>query len=77
MGVSAGDGFHGAPVVHEGRVYAANFGGEVVAADEDSGELLWTFNVGAPVVGSMSAAGARHSWAIPTEFFTRSTRCRA
>ena len=56
-GVSTGDGFHGAPVVHEGRVYAANFGGEVVAADEDSGVLLWTYDVGAPVVGSMSASG--------------------
>ncbi len=56
-GVSTGDGFHGAPVVSDGRVYAANFGGEVVAADEDSGAILWTYDVGAPVVGSMSAAG--------------------
>ncbi len=56
-GLSTGDGFHGAPVVYGGRVYAANFGGEVVAADEYSGAPLWTYHVGAPVVGSMSAAG--------------------
>ncbi len=56
-GVSAGDGFHGAPVVYDGRVYAANFAGEIVAADENSGVMLWTYDVGAPVVGSMSAVG--------------------
>ena len=56
-GVSTGDGFHGAPVVSDGRVYAANFGGKVVAVDEDSGVMLWTYDVGAPVVGSMSAVG--------------------
>ena len=56
-GVSTADGFHGTPVISDGRVYAASFGGEVVAADEVSGELLWTHNVGAPVVGSMSGVG--------------------
>ena len=47
----------GTPVVSGGRVYAANFGGEAVAADERTGEVVWRVNVGAPVSGSMSAVG--------------------
>ena len=56
-GVTTGDAFMGTPVVSGGRVYAANFGGEAVAADENTGEVMWRVDVGAPVTGSMSAVG--------------------
>ena len=56
-GVTTGDSFMGTPVVSDGRVYAANFGGEVIAANEDTGEVVWRRQVGAPVSGSMSAVG--------------------
>ena len=56
-GVTTGGAFMGTPVVSDGRVYAANFGGEAVAADESTGDEVWRVNVGAPVTGSMSAVG--------------------
>lgn len=56
-GTATGDAFMGTPVLSNGVVYAANFGGEVIAADEDTGEVVWRVNVGAPVSGSMSAVG--------------------
>ncbi len=56
-GATTGDAFMGTPVVSGGLVYAANFGGEVIAADESTGEVVWRVNVGAPVSGSMSAVG--------------------
>ena len=56
-GVTTGDAFMGTPVVSNGIVYAANFGGEVVAADESTGEVVWRVNAGVPVSGSMSAVG--------------------
>ena len=56
-GATTGDAFMGTPVVSRGRVYAANFGGQVVAADEDTGEVVWQTQVGAPVSGSMSTVG--------------------
>ena len=56
-GMTTEDGFYGTPVVSGGRVYAASFGGEVVAADESTGEVVWRARVGAPVWGSMSAVG--------------------
>ena len=56
-GTSTGDAFMGTPAVSGGRVFAANFGGEVIAADEGTGEVVWRTQVGAPVSGSMSAVG--------------------
>ena len=56
-GVTTGDGFNGTPVISGGHVYAASFGGEVVAADESTGAVVWRARVGAPVSGSMSAVG--------------------
>ena len=56
-GTATGDPFMSTPVVSGGRVYAANFGGAVIAADESTGEVVWRTQVGAPVSGSMSAAG--------------------
>ena len=44
-------------MLSDGRVYAASFGGEVVAADESTGDVVWRTEVGAPVSGSMSAVG--------------------
>ncbi|MCE2458150.1 MAG: PQQ-binding-like beta-propeller repeat protein [Dehalococcoidia bacterium] len=54
-GTATGHAFMGTPVLSGGLVYAANFGGEVVAADESTGEVVWQTAVGAPVSGSMSA----------------------
>ena len=54
-GNTTGDAFMGTPVISDGLVYAANFGGEVIAADESTGEVVWQTTVGAPVSGSMSA----------------------
>ena len=45
----------GTPALSDGLVYVANFGGEVIAADESTGEVVWRTRVGAPVSGSMSA----------------------
>ena len=56
-GTTTGDAFMGTPVISDGLVYAANFGGEVIAADESTGEVVWQTRVGAPVTGSMSAVG--------------------
>ena len=56
-GVTTGDAFNGTPVVTGGRVYAANFGGEVIALAEATGEVLWRHQAGVPIMGSMSAAG--------------------
>ena len=56
-GTTTEDAFMGTPVVSGGRVYAANFGGEVIAAEEGTGEVVWQTQVGAPVSGSMSAVG--------------------
>ena len=54
-GVTTRDPFMSTPVVSDGLVYVANFGGEVIAADESTGEVVWQTQVGAPVSGSMSA----------------------
>ena len=56
-GTTTEDPFMGTPVVSDGLVYVANFGGEVIAADESTGEVVWRTQVGAPVSGSMSAVG--------------------
>lgn len=56
-GTATGDAFMGTPVISDGLVYAANFGGEVIAADERTGEVVWQTQVGSPVSGSMSAVG--------------------
>ena len=56
-GTTTGDAFMGTPVLSDGLAYVANFGGEVIAADESTGEVVWQTSVGAPVSGSMSAVG--------------------
>jgi outer membrane protein assembly factor BamB/tRNA A-37 threonylcarbamoyl transferase component Bud32 len=40
------------PVVTNGVVYAACFGGDVYATDRETGEELWQYQVGSPVISS-------------------------
>ena len=52
---SANGGIYSAPVVAQGKIIAATFKGQVIAADEDTGEVLWKFDTGIRFLSSPSA----------------------
>ena len=54
-GASTGLGIFSTPVVGNGRVYATDFAGRIVAMDEATGEILWSYDSIRPIVASASA----------------------
>ena len=54
-GIKSGFGAFSTPVVGGGRVFATDFVGRVIAVDEATGELLWSYTDTRPIVASPSA----------------------
>jgi outer membrane protein assembly factor BamB len=47
------------PLVHQGRIYVGDWRGRVLALDEKTGRIVWTFQTGGRVKGAVAAFGNR------------------
>ena len=47
------------PLVHQGRVYVGDWRGRVIALDQRTGRIVWTFRTGGRVKGAVAALGNR------------------
>ncbi|MCH8205803.1 MAG: PQQ-binding-like beta-propeller repeat protein [Chloroflexi bacterium] len=54
-GVKSGSGVFSTPAVGGGKVFVTDFVGRLVAVDEGTGELLWTYDRARPILASPSA----------------------